>query len=76
VDWGLGFITEPAYFNSYCAPGTFGHDAARSLIGFADRRRGLVVAIAMNGIPGSEASNLRGYTVIGAIYEDLELTHR
>ena len=82
VDWGLGFIvcsnqygpeTVPYGFGRHCSPRAFGHSGSQSSIGFADPDRGLVVALAVNGMPGEDIHQPRFRELATAIYEDLEL---
>jgi CubicO group peptidase (beta-lactamase class C family) len=82
IDWGFGVIInrddgtgeEMTYgFGKYASPETFGHGGSQSSTGFADPRRGLVVAALFNGQPGESAHALRMKGLCNAIYEDLGL---
>lgn len=82
MDWGLGFIPNPASHDQPDAPygygrhtsrSAFGHSGSRSSTAFADPEHGLVVALAVNGTPSDAAHHQRFRAVLEAIYEDLGL---
>jgi CubicO group peptidase (beta-lactamase class C family) len=82
LDWGLGFIPNPAVYGAESVPyaygphasrRTYGHSGYRSSTAFADPEHGLVVALAVNGTPSHEAHTERFRTLCAAIYEDLGL---
>ncbi len=82
IDWGLGFVLDsehygapdvPYAYGRHSSPRTFGHAGYRSSSAFADPEHRLVVAIAVNGIPGEEAHRRRFSAVLTALYEDLAL---
>jgi CubicO group peptidase (beta-lactamase class C family) len=82
LDWGLGVIVNSAHYREpempygygpFAGPRTFGHSGARSSTGFADPDAGLVVALAVNGMPGEEIHRRRFERVLAALYEDLGL---
>jgi CubicO group peptidase (beta-lactamase class C family) len=82
LDWGLGVIVNSAHYGDprapygygpHAGPRTFGHSGARSSVAFADPDAGLVVALAVNGLPGDEAHRARFERLTSAIYEDLGL---
>lgn len=78
--WGLGFRADSLPFkpNKICWPtGAFGHDATEAL-GIADRRHGLVIALASNGQPRRTAGRAhpalgRQQVLLTALYRDLGL---
>jgi CubicO group peptidase (beta-lactamase class C family) len=82
LDWGLGFVldsrhygeSEPAYgYGEHASTRVFGHSGYRSSIGFADPEAGLVVAMALDGVPSAAAHRSRTHRLVSAIYEDLGL---
>ncbi len=82
LDWGLGVIVNSAHYGEpampygygpYAGPRTFGHSGARSSTAFADPEAGLVVAMAVNGMPGDEAHRARFERLTAALYRDLGL---
>jgi CubicO group peptidase (beta-lactamase class C family) len=83
IDWGLGFNvnskqygvdTVPYGYGPHASWRTFGHGGSQSSVGFADPSHGLAVAIIFNGTPGDAAHNQRIRSVLGTLYEELELT--
>ncbi len=63
LDWGLGVIVNSAHYGEpempygygpFAGPRTFGHSGARSSTAFADPDAGLVVALAVNGMPADD----------------------
>jgi CubicO group peptidase (beta-lactamase class C family) len=86
VDWGLGLIRDskhhapgepaaiPYNFGPYASSRTFGHGGRQSTAAFADPAHNLAVAVICNGMPGEEAHNRRMHEILGALYEDLNLT--
>ncbi len=87
LDWGLGLIVDskhyfdprdgdentPYGYGRHAGPRTFGHSGARSSTAFCDPEAGLVVALAVNGLPDDETHRARFERLTSAIYEDLEL---
>lgn len=82
MDWGLGFIPNPAIYDQPDVPyaygrhasrRAFGHSGYRSSTAFADPEHGLVVALAVNGTPSDVAHRERFRAILEAIYEDLGL---
>lgn len=82
LDWGLGVIANSAHYGEpavpygygpHAGPRTFGHSGARSSIAFADPDAGLVVALAVNGMPTDELHRQRFERLTAALYEDLGL---
>ena len=82
MDWGLGFIPNPAThgqpdvpyaYGRHASPRAFGHSGYRSSTAFADPEHELVVALAVNGTPGDAAHRERFRRILEAIYEDLGL---
>jgi CubicO group peptidase (beta-lactamase class C family) len=82
LDWGLGVIVDskhygeanPPYgYGPHAGPRTFGHSGARSSTAFCDPDAGLVVALAVNGLPDDETHRARFERLTAAIYEDLGL---
>lgn len=82
VDWGLGFIvnssvygveTVPYGYGRHASPRTFGHGGHQSSSAFADPEHGLVVAVAVNGMPGTAVHHRRFLDLLSALYEDLGL---
>jgi CubicO group peptidase (beta-lactamase class C family) len=82
LDWGLGVIVDskhygegriPYGYGPHAGPRTFGHSGARSSTAFADPDAGLVVALAVNGLPDDDTHRERFHRLTGAIYEDLGL---
>ncbi len=82
LDWGLGVIVNSAHYGDpkvpygygpHAGPRTFGHSGARSTTAFCDPDAGLVVALAVNGLPDDETHRARFERLTAAIYEDLGL---
>lgn len=82
LDWGLGVILDskhygenriPYGYGPHAGPRTFGHSGARSSTAFADPDAGLVVALAVNGLPDDDTHRERFHRLTGAIFEDLGL---
>jgi hypothetical protein len=82
MDWGLGMIpnnrrygveTVPYGYGRYASDDSFGHSGSQSSVAFADSRRGLVVAVVLNGTCGERQHQPRMRAVVEAIYEDLGL---
>ena len=82
LDWGLGVIVNSAHYGEanvpygygpHAGPRTFGHSGARSSTAFADPDAGLVVALAVNGLPDDETHRARFERLTTALYEDLGL---
>lgn len=82
LDWGLGVIVDskhygegriPYGYGPHAGPRTFGHSGARSSTAFADPDAGLVVALAVNGLPDDDTHRERFHRLTGAIYADLGL---
>ncbi|HLF57638.1 MAG TPA: serine hydrolase domain-containing protein [Thermoanaerobaculia bacterium] len=82
LDWGLGVIVDskhygdakaPYGYGPYAGPRTWGHSGARSSTAFVDPDAGLVVALAVNGMPDDETHRDRFARLTAAIYVDLGL---
>jgi CubicO group peptidase (beta-lactamase class C family) len=82
LDWGLGVIVDskhygeanaPYGYGPHAGPRTFGHSGARSSTAFCDPDAGLVVALAVNGLPDDDTHRRRFERLTAAIYEDLGL---
>ena len=82
LDWGLGVIVNSAHYGEpempygygpFAGPRTFGHSGARSSTAFADPEAGLVVALAVNGMPPDDVHRRRFERLTAAIYRDLGL---
>jgi CubicO group peptidase (beta-lactamase class C family) len=82
MDWGLGFIPNPAAYGDPTVPYAYGRHASRRACGhsgdrsstaFADPAHGLAVALAVNGLPAEEAHQRRFRRLTAAVYEDLGL---
>ena len=82
LDWGLGVIVNSAHYGEpempygygpFAGPRTFGHSGARSSTAFADPDAGLVVALAVNGMPADEVHRQRFERLMAALYRDLGL---
>lgn len=82
LDWGLGFVLDsrhygeevPPYgYGEHASSRVFGHSGYRSSTAFADPEFGLVVALAVNGLPAGRAHRARFHRLATAIYEDLGL---
>ena len=80
LDWGLGVIINSAHYSEpempygygpFAGPRTFGHSGARSSTAFADPDAGLVVALAVNGMPPDDAHRRRFERLAAALYRDL-----
>lgn len=85
LDWGLGVIVNSAHYGEpempygygpFAGPRTYGHSGARSSTAFADPEAGLVVALAVNGMPTDEAHRRRFERLTAALYRDLALDGR
>ncbi len=83
MDWGLGFIPNPAVhgdpdvpyaYGRHASRRAFGHSGYRSSTAFADPEHGLVVVLITNGTPGDAAHAARMTGLTEAVYEDLDLT--
>ena len=59
LDWGLGLIVDAFLYGNYCSDRAFGHAGTQSSVGFCDPEYGLVVAMVLNGMPGSLPHNQR-----------------
>lgn len=82
LDWGLGVIVNSAHYGEpempygygpFAGARTFGHSGARSSTAFADPEAGLVVALAVNGMPPDDAHRQRFERLMAALYRDLGL---
>jgi CubicO group peptidase (beta-lactamase class C family) len=83
LDWGLGLIINsqhyleegiaPYSYGRHASRRTFGHSGRNSSTAFADPVHGLVVALAVNGVPEDDRHTERFREVTEAIYEDLGL---
>ncbi len=73
LDWGLGFIVDAFLYGKYCSDRAFGHGGAQSSVGFCDPEHDLVVAMVLNGMPGSLPHNQRMLNLANALYLDLGL---
>ena len=83
LDWGLGLIVNsqhyagdgiaPYGYGRHASRRTFGHSGRNSSTAFADPAHGLVVALAVNGLPEDDRHTERFRKVTEAIYEDLGL---
>jgi CubicO group peptidase (beta-lactamase class C family) len=82
MDWGLGFIPNPAIYGDATVPYAYGRHASRRAVGhsgrrsstaFADPEHALVVALAVNGMPSDEVHRQRFQALAEAVYEDLGL---
>ena len=82
LDWGLGVIVDskhygdakaPYGYGPHAGPRTWGHSGARSSTAFVDPDAGLVVALAVNGMPDDETHRDRFTRLTAAIYFDLGL---
>ena len=82
LDFGLGFLTNsnhygaetvPYGYGRHASPQAFGHSGVQSSCGFADPAHGLVVAWALNGMPGERAHQKRQRELNSSIYQDLGL---
>ena len=82
LDFGLGFLinsnhhgaeTVPYGYGRHASPQAFGHSGVQSSCGFADPAHNLVVAWAVNGMPGERAHQKRQRELNSAIYQDLGL---
>lgn len=85
LDWGLGVIVNSAHYGEtempygygpFAGPRTYGHSGAKSSTAFADPEAGLVVALAVNGMPADDAHRRRFERLTAALYRDLELDQR
>ncbi len=83
VDWGLGLALDSRHYGDgpalygygdHCSSRTFGHSGRQSSVAFADPEAGLVVAAAVNGMPGERRHEQRMRQFLGALYGDLGLT--
>jgi CubicO group peptidase (beta-lactamase class C family) len=84
MDWGLGLIPNPAIYQKgdqdvpyaygpHASRRAFGHSGQRSSTAFADPEHGLVVALAVNGLPAKDDHQRRFRSLTAAVYEDLGL---
>lgn len=82
LDWGLGVIVNSAWhgepempygYGPHASSRTFGHSGAQSSTGFCDPEPGLVVALAVNGMPSEATHRLRFHQILAALFEDLGL---
>jgi len=82
IDWGLGVMldsnrygaeTVPYGYGRHASERTFGHSGNQSSAAFADPAHRLVVAVALNGMPGELKHQQRIREINSAIYEDLGL---
>ncbi|MEO7793265.1 MAG: serine hydrolase domain-containing protein [Thermoanaerobaculia bacterium] len=82
LDWGLGLIVNSAHYGEaetpygygpYAGARTFGHSGARSSTAFCDPEAGLVVALAVNGMPTDDLHRRRFERLTSALYRDLGL---
>ncbi len=82
LDWGLGVIVNSAHYGEpevpygygpFAGPRTFGHSGARSSTAFVDPDAGLVVALAVNGMPADDVHRRRFERLTAALYRDLGL---
>ena len=82
LDWGLGVIVNSALYREaavpygygpFAGPRTFGHSGARSSTAFVDPDAGLVVALAVNGMPAEEVHRQRFERLTSTLYADLGL---
>jgi CubicO group peptidase (beta-lactamase class C family) len=82
IDWGLGFIIDSKHYGQETLPygygphasgRTFGHSGNQSSCAFCDPEHGLVVAWAVNGMPGEKGHQERAEQMNAAIYQDLQL---
>jgi CubicO group peptidase (beta-lactamase class C family) len=82
LDWGLGVIVNSAHYGEpgmpygygpFAGPRTYGHSGSRSSTAFADPEAGLVVALAVNGMPSDEVHRQRFERLTSALYLDLDL---
>jgi CubicO group peptidase (beta-lactamase class C family) len=80
LDWGLGVILDSKHYGDRRVPygygphagaRTFGHSGAQSSVAFADPDAALVVALALDGMPGEERHRERVERLLAALYEDL-----
>ncbi|MCH9649173.1 MAG: beta-lactamase family protein [Deltaproteobacteria bacterium] len=63
----------PYGYGRHASRRTFGHSGRRSSVAFADPEQGLVVALAVNGLPDESRHRLRMRSLTEAIYQDLGL---
>ena len=82
MDWGFGFIPNPAGrdgeavpygYGPHASADAFGHGGAQSSCAFADPAHALAVAWICNGRPGEPRHQRRAWAINAAIYEDLGL---
>lgn len=64
----------PYGYGRYASRRTFGHSGRQSSAAFADPVQRLVIALAVNGLPGDEPHRARTQAITEGIYEDLGLT--
>lgn len=81
IPMGLGVVLSstvdeglPYGFGRWCSARTFGHGGAQCAMAFCDPEHALVVAWAVNGLPGEPRHQQRNAAINSAIYEDLGLT--
>ncbi len=83
LDWGLGLIVNsqhyagdgiaPYGYGRRASRRTYGHSGRNSSTAFVDPVHGLVVALAVNGLPEDDRHTERFREITEAIYEDLGL---
>lgn len=82
LDWGLGVIVNSAHYGDpdapygygpHAGPRAYGHSGARSSVAFCDPDAGLVVALAVNGLPDEATHRQRFDRLLAALYRDLGL---
>lgn len=82
MDWGLGFIPNPAVhgdpdvpyaYGRHASRRAYGHSGYRSSTAFADPEHGLVVVLITNGTPSDTDHAERMRALTEAVYEDLGL---
>ena len=68
-----GVETVPYGYGRHASPRTFGHGGHQSSSACADPEHNLVVAIAVNGMPGEEVHHRRFLELLTTVYEELGL---
>ena len=63
----------PYGYGPHASERAFGHGGRQSVSAFADPGHGLVVALAVNGMPGEPRHHRRNLALAGAVYQDLGL---
>lgn len=77
VRMGLGVLLAPGRqgipygFGDYCSPNTYGHGGAQCAMAFCDPAYKLIVAWAVNGLPGEPKHQERNRAINSAVYQDL-----